>query len=107
MKHRAGLEVERDHNDEICRLGQRVGIVQWPGVSGMVLNSSEPNPFEHAHSSLVRCLEQASTDPPCGPGVLLRVRGSVAQIRSESEGSRYPSGQFGADIHDASWMSWL
>ncbi|THH30715.1 hypothetical protein EUX98_g3450, partial [Antrodiella citrinella] len=31
MKRRTGVDVPRDYNDEIGRLGQRVGIVQQPG----------------------------------------------------------------------------
>ncbi|KAH8104572.1 fungal-specific transcription factor domain-containing protein [Cristinia sonorae] len=108
MKRQTGAEIERDFTDEICRLGQRVGIVHQPGVTGMVLTGSEPSPFKHAHPSLVRCLEQASTENPCGPGVLKRMRRSVAQMADlDVPPARNPAGQFGADIHDANWMSWL
>lgn len=112
MQHRTGVAIPRDYSDEVCRLGQRVGLVQHQGVAGMSLKSSEPNPFKHAHSSLVRCLEQASMESPCGPGVLARMRGSVGQMHKEGDPEsawprRHPSAQFGSDIHDAAWMSWL
>ena len=110
MKRRAGEEFQRDFTDEICRLGQRLGMVYRPGLPGMEMSPSDADPFDYAHSSLVRCREQASTENPCGPGVLIRVRSSVGQFTSDAEpyaSSRYPTGQFGSDIHDAVWMSWL
>ncbi|TCD70534.1 hypothetical protein EIP91_002880 [Steccherinum ochraceum] len=108
MKSRAGDNIERDPSDEICRLAIRIGIVQQTGLPGMVLDGSEPNPYKHAHPSLVKCLEQANTTPPCGPGGLMRMRSSVGRMASNSEAaaSRQP-GQFGVEIHDAAWMSWF
>ena len=108
VEHRVGHSVKRDHMDEICRLGQRVGLIMNPGVAGLTLSDTDLDPFEHAHPSLVRCREQASTESPCGPSVLARVRTSVGSVfDSDSSTPRYTSGQFGSDIHDANWMSWL
>ncbi|PSR83889.1 hypothetical protein PHLCEN_2v5598 [Hermanssonia centrifuga] len=67
-------------NDEICVLVRR--IVPAIGDGHSTTDNSVTDPFEHAHLSLRRCLEQATAADPCVDNGLhlTRIRGPVGTI---------------------------
>ncbi|KAK7690028.1 hypothetical protein QCA50_006672 [Cerrena zonata] len=101
LLYKSGMPTEGDFNDEICSLGRRIGVLQ--GNLNTMLSqddTTESDPFDHAHPSLVRCLEKAMVEPPCMDEVVDRtdVMWDVNGVPLKAFDG------FGKGIQDTAWL---
>ena len=73
-------------------------------------DNAESDPFDHAHPSLVRCLEQATMELPCEDEVMnkpafLKLKEDV--MWDANTVPVKPLDGFGKGIQDTAWLSWF
>lgn len=86
----------------------KTGILASPNSVPMVVDGQDADPFENAHPTLLRCLEQANAEQPCDEG-LVRIRGPMgaSSSRDTSLGLSVGLSGFGSEIQESTWMTWF
>ncbi|EMD39931.1 hypothetical protein CERSUDRAFT_112176 [Gelatoporia subvermispora B] len=88
MNWRNGSQQNCDENDEICVIARRTGIIMSPSRVNMAVDT-ESTAFEHAHPSLLKCLEQAASETACMSDPFASIRGPLRSLLSSGMSRSY------------------
>ena len=88
LNWRNGSQHNCDENDEICVIARRTGIIMSPSRVNMAVDT-ESTAFEHAHPSLLKCLEQAASETACISDPFAPIRGPLRSLLSSGMSRSY------------------
>ncbi|OCH85576.1 hypothetical protein OBBRIDRAFT_891076 [Obba rivulosa] len=88
MNWRSGSQQDCDENDEICVIARRTGIIMSPSRMNRAVDA-ESTAFEHAHPSLLKCLEQAASESACMSDPFAPMRGPLRSLLSSGMSRSY------------------
>ncbi|KAI0781976.1 hypothetical protein C8Q75DRAFT_728229 [Abortiporus biennis] len=100
----------KDETEELCKLVKRTGLLSSQVQSSLNADMTPGlDPFEHAHPTLHRCLEQArmNSSSTCDEKFLARIHALASADASQTAAEKCFAASFGTEVHESCWMSWF